>query len=87
MSKQFYYFVAECTSTRRGCTQDLQELIRVYADSFHAADKWINANYTGWVHFHVTDPARYLFTSTDLYVISAWSCSTYIAAQATVGIS
>ena len=65
MSKQQYYFVAERTTTRRGCTQDKQELIRVSADSFHAADKWINANYKGWIHFHVTDPSVYLFTATN----------------------
>lgn len=65
MSKQQFYFVAERTSTRKGCTQDLQELIRVSADSFHAADKWINANYKGWTHFHVTDPSVYLFASTN----------------------
>ena len=65
MPKQQFYFVAERTSTRKGCTQEEQELIRISANSFHAADKWINANYPGWVHFHVTDPSLYLFTATN----------------------
>jgi len=71
MTKESYYFVAERTTTRRGCTQDKQELICINADSFHAADKWINANYKGWTHYHVTEPAPFLFTATNFCAYSA----------------
>jgi hypothetical protein len=71
MTKESFYFVAERTTTRRGCTQDKQELICINADNFRAADMWINANYKGWIHYPVTEPAPYLFTATNFCAYSA----------------
>ena len=57
-----FFFVAERTATILGCTQDQQELIKVRAESFRKADRWVVANYPGWTTWHTETPKQYLFT-------------------------
>ena len=62
---QTFFFVAERTATIQGCTQDQQELVKVRAESFKRADRWINTNYPGWVTWHTETPKQYLLTCSN----------------------
>ena len=70
-SEQTFYFVAERTSTRKGCTQNQQDLISVKSESFRKADQWINANYKNWTHWHTDTPKDFLFTATSFKAFTA----------------
>lgn len=60
-----FYFVAERTICRRGCTEHHKELLEVSAPSFRKADEWLCANYKGWTHWHTDSPQKHLFDSTN----------------------
>jgi len=66
-----FFFVAERTATIRGCTQDQQELVKVRAESFLKADRWVVANYPGWTTWHTETPKQYLFTCSNFAAFAA----------------
>jgi hypothetical protein len=68
---QTFFFVAERTATIQGCTQDQQELIKMRAESFRSADRWIVANYPGWTTWYTDKPQQYLITSTNFASFAA----------------